>query len=129
MHQPDYELMSKVYPWKWPSNNAKSEMCRLKSKMKGIQAKLKATHSTEPGEESNAGKQTDAKFKVTKKPATRKATTKKTAAKKTTSTKEVTPEVEDDEDSQTRNDDDIVEDIVNNIVDEVVRYIMDNATA
>ncbi|KUI65466.1 hypothetical protein VM1G_00900 [Cytospora mali] len=72
---PDYRIMSVAYGWKWPSNSAKSDLSRLRGKLKTINAKLKADHPEEPKKE----------YKVTKK-------TSKKASKKS--------KVTDDEDSE-----------------------------
>ncbi|ROW12290.1 hypothetical protein VMCG_00143 [Cytospora schulzeri] len=116
--EPNYELMSRVYNnWKWPSRNACSELSRVKGKMKKIQARHKTTHSAKPGNMSKVTKKTDAKFEATKDTG------------KNFATENFASEEDYEEDSQTRNHDDIVEDIMDDIVDEVVRIFEDAQVA
>ncbi|KUI59234.1 hypothetical protein VP1G_06455 [Cytospora mali] len=62
---PDYRIMSKAYGWKWPSNSAKSDLSRLKGKLKTINARLKAAYPEEPEKEYKVTKKSSKKSKVT----------------------------------------------------------------
>lgn len=107
MHQPNYPL------WK------KKEMSRTTDRMEKIHGQIKAKYSSEHDNKSNATDKTDANL-----------ATEKSATKKISKPYKLTEDDSDSappQDDQTRNLDDFVNDYMEQIVDQVVREVEDEA--